>query len=329
MATQEIDLGNVMGPQGPKGDQGPQGIQGPKGDTGAAGPQGPKGDTGAQGPQGIQGPPGEKGATGATGPTGPQGPKGDTGPTGPQGPQGPTGKVDANTQVAFTQASSRVNIASNETMSTILGKIAKWFADLKTAAFYNVANNLTTAAGGSSVLDAYQGKVLNDRITTELAKKLNTANVVNNLNTTAAGYALDARQGKVLNDKIASAQSSLSGQISSAKSELQADIDYLESSRPLFYFNDMRFGPFTISSYGRKFIDMTNTIVSTMSNRLSGISTSNYGSHIYAFTLFCNNNDNIVPYLYSGTDGHMYVYAYNQLSSELSGVYVTVRMLFA
>lgn len=182
MAVQEIDLGPVIGPQGPKGDTGPQGIQGP---------------------QGKQGP------TGPTGATGPQGPKGDTGPTGPQGPQGPAGKVDASTQIAFTQASSRANIASNESISTMFGKIAKWFADLKTAAFYNVANNLTTAAGGSSVLDAYQGKVLNDRITTELAKKLNIAKVVNNLTATSAGYALDARQGKALNDKITSAQSSI------------------------------------------------------------------------------------------------------------------------
>ena len=35
-----------------------------------------------------------------------------------------------------------------------------------------------------------------------MATKLNTANVVNNLLTTAAGYALDARQGKALDDKI-------------------------------------------------------------------------------------------------------------------------------
>ena len=39
-------------------------------------------------------------------------------------------------------------------------------------------------------------------IKTALANKLNTANVVNNLLTTAAGYALDARQGKALDDKI-------------------------------------------------------------------------------------------------------------------------------
>ena len=209
MAVQDIDLGQVVGPQGPKGETGPQGPQGPRGATGPEGPQGQKGDTGPQGPQGKQGPQGEQGPKGATGSTGPQGPKGDTGPTGPQGPQGPTGKVDANTQVTFTQATTRENIASNEKMSVILGKIKKWFADMGTAAFRSVANNLTTASAGSAVLDAYQGKVLSDKITSEAAKKLNTANVINNLLTTSAGYALDARQGKVLNDKIASAQSDI------------------------------------------------------------------------------------------------------------------------
>ena len=195
MAVQEIDLGNVMGPQGPKGETGATGPQGPRGATGAQGPQGEKGETGPQGPQGIQGETGPQGPKGATGETGPQGPKGDTGPEGPQGPQGPTGKVDANTQVAFTQASTRENIASGEAMGTILGKIKKWFADMGAAAFRAVANNLTTASAGGSVLDAYQGKVLNEN-------KLEKANVVNSLLTTEPGYALDARQGKVLDEKI-------------------------------------------------------------------------------------------------------------------------------
>ena len=196
MAVQEIDLGNVMGPQGPKGDKGDTGPQGPQGATGATGPQGAKGDTGERGPQGIQGPQGEQGPKGEKGDTGATGPKGDTGPQGIQGPAGPTGKVDATTQVAFSQASTRENIASNERFDVILGKIKKWFADLKDAAFRSVANNLTTSAAGSSVLDAYQGKMLNDN-------KFAKANVVNNLTTTASGYALDARQGKALDDKIA------------------------------------------------------------------------------------------------------------------------------
>lgn len=45
----KVDLGNVVGPQGAKGDTGPQGIQGERG------PQGVKGDTG---PRGAKGEPG-------------------------------------------------------------------------------------------------------------------------------------------------------------------------------------------------------------------------------------------------------------------------------
>ena len=64
------DLGNVVGPEGPQGETGPQG------------PQGIQGETGPQGPQGIQGETGPQGATGATGATGPQGPQGATGAAG-------------------------------------------------------------------------------------------------------------------------------------------------------------------------------------------------------------------------------------------------------
>lgn len=93
----EIDLGKVVGadgPQGPQGPQGPAGEQGPQGIPGPQGIQGPAGDTGPAGPEGPQGP------AGPDGPEGPQGPKGDTGPQGPQGiqgiqgpegPQGPAG----------------------------------------------------------------------------------------------------------------------------------------------------------------------------------------------------------------------------------------------
>jgi hypothetical protein len=56
-----LDFPLLVGPQGPKGDQG---------DTGATGPQGPqglKGDTGATGPQGSQGPLGPQGLQGPQG----------------------------------------------------------------------------------------------------------------------------------------------------------------------------------------------------------------------------------------------------------------------
>lgn len=68
--AQTLDLGCVVGPQGPQGIQGetgPRGPQGIQGETGPQGPQGIQGETGPQGPQGIQGPQGDTGmVTGAT-----------------------------------------------------------------------------------------------------------------------------------------------------------------------------------------------------------------------------------------------------------------------
>lgn len=55
---------------------------------------------------------------------------------------GKTGDSKDNT-VTFTQASTRENIASSETHATLFGKIAKWFADLKTVAFSGSYNDLS------------------------------------------------------------------------------------------------------------------------------------------------------------------------------------------
>jgi hypothetical protein len=66
-----VDLGDIVGPQGPVGAQGPQGNPGPQG------PAGTNGSDGAEGPQGPAGPQGNPG---------PQGPKGDTGAQGIPGP---------------------------------------------------------------------------------------------------------------------------------------------------------------------------------------------------------------------------------------------------
>ena len=64
-----IDLGLVVGPQGPQGATGPTGATGPQGETGATGatgPQGPTGATGATGPQGPTGPAGPNSVSGTT-----------------------------------------------------------------------------------------------------------------------------------------------------------------------------------------------------------------------------------------------------------------------
>ena len=121
-----IDLGSVMGPQGPKGETGPAG---PQGQTGPAGAQGETGAAGAsitsitkksqsgttatytialsdgktfdfnvetvKGEKGDKGDKGETGATGPKGETGERGPQGETGPKGDPGEKGETGATGA------------------------------------------------------------------------------------------------------------------------------------------------------------------------------------------------------------------------------------------
>ncbi len=170
------------GERGETGPQGEQGIKGDKGDTGPAGPQGPRGETGPAGPQGVQGDPGPQGQKGEKGDPGEKGEKGDTGPQGPKGDIGPseinattrvtgieagqllfnnggfvTGKTltasdvgalsptgnASNVTAAFTQASTRANLTTGEKLAVSLGKLMKWFADLKTVAWSGKYTDLT------------------------------------------------------------------------------------------------------------------------------------------------------------------------------------------
>lgn len=52
------------------------------------------------------------------------------GNTGNIGPVGPAGTVDGSTPITFTEAENRANIESEEALGTIFGKIKKVFADL-------------------------------------------------------------------------------------------------------------------------------------------------------------------------------------------------------
>lgn len=68
----------------------------------------------------------------------------------------------SDTTVTFAATTTRANLVSGEKVSVGFGKIKKWFADLKSFAFKDLANNLTTTTTGSA-LDASQGKILNDK----------------------------------------------------------------------------------------------------------------------------------------------------------------------
>ena len=99
--------------------------------------------------------------------------------------------TDALQEPKFTVADKRENIASKEKMPKILGKIAKFFTDLKTVAF----------SGKYSDLD---GKPA----------------IVNNNTTTEAGSALDARQ----------ANPTIEGTMANQISQLNSDLSDLTGS---------------------------------------------------------------------------------------------------
>ena len=66
----------------------------------------------------------------------------------------PTGNA-SNTTVAFTAATTRANIATGEKLAIIMGKLAKWFADLKAVAWsgsYNDLSNKPTALKNPAAL---------------------------------------------------------------------------------------------------------------------------------------------------------------------------------
>lgn len=111
---------------------------------GATGPQGPKGDTGATGPKGATGATGPQGPKGDTGATGPQGPKGDQGIQGIQGPRGATGATGPK---GDTGATGPIGPQGPQGPLPPL-----------------VANYLASEAG-TGALDAYMGKLIDQRLT--------------------------------------------------------------------------------------------------------------------------------------------------------------------
>ena len=141
-----------------------------------------KGATGAQGERGLQGDPGDA-ATIQVGTvtTVPYGQTANVVNSGTESaavfdftiPQGRPGQETTDMQNLVlgsitTSAASFPVPAVGETGKVIFGKITKWFSDMSAL----------------------------------VASKFDAANVVNNLTTTASGYALDARQGKALSDTL-------------------------------------------------------------------------------------------------------------------------------
>lgn len=110
--------------------------------------------------------------------------------------------------VDFDVAEEREHLLRGETLKVLFGKISKWFHDLKDSAFLPTKNNVTTTEPGIGVLDAHQGKVLQDQI--DRVDKLFDYDVTDALTIEDSGsYVLDAAAGHELLDLISTARSAL------------------------------------------------------------------------------------------------------------------------
>ena len=139
-----------------------------------------------------------------------KGPQGDTGATGPKGDTGNAATVRAGsvTTVPYGQ-NARVTNSGDEHEAVFDFVIPQGRPGEQTTDMQNLTLSSMTEPSEQFPIPAIgeTGKVIFGKITkwfsdmtALVATKFPMSNVVNNLTTTASGYALDARQGKAIND---------------------------------------------------------------------------------------------------------------------------------
>lgn len=157
--------------------------------------------------------------------------KGDTGATGAQGAKGDTGDaatiaVGTVTTVPYGQTANVVNSGTSGAavfdFTIPQGKPGEQTTDMQNLTL----GSITTSSASFPVPAVGEtGKVLWGKVvkwfsdmSALVASKFDASNVVNNLTTTAAGYALDARQGNILAFSLASrrAEGTYTGSIEGA-----------------------------------------------------------------------------------------------------------------
>lgn len=141
-----------------------------------------------------------------------KGPQGDTGATGPKGDTGNAATVSAGsvTTVPYGQ-NARVTNSGDEHDAVFDFVIPQGRPGEQVTDMQNLTLSSMTEPSAQFPIPSIgdTGKVIFGKITkwfsdmsALVASKLNAANVINNLTTTASGYALDARQGKALSDLL-------------------------------------------------------------------------------------------------------------------------------
>ena len=218
--------------------------------------------------------------------------------------------TDALQEPEFTVADKRENIASKEKISKILGKIAKFFTDLKKVAFTGDYADLTNKPtygkgfitdksgsitinldGETITLDQAKNVIkLADTLKDKIGDAFPSANVANNQVTTEAGFALDARQANPnIDGTLAKQVADLNGSLKNSQ-EIRLDTGIYFG-----YIGSLRFSSASISN-GQK-IQLPDGIVDILG---TGLAVSKGSNNIYVISVgdaniqIRDNNWNIV-----------------------------------
>ena len=184
---------------------------------------------------------------------------------------------------AFVQAESRVNLVSGEKLATSLGKIMKFFADLKTVAFtgsYTDLSSKPTIPSGAAA----------------------NYSVANNDTTTASGYVADARIVKTHGDEIDQISSDLSG----VKSSFQAGCDTLVAACKTMGVTPASNSPADIASAIKKIVTSAS---GSYTNSRSSTHTINCGFKPSKVVLFNGNTGRRDVVIYDSRLSTSQVYA--------------------
>lgn len=125
----------------------------------------------------------------------------------------------------FTVADKRENIVSKESLSTMLGKIAKFFTDLKTVAFSGSYDDLSgKPVAATQTKDGFMSASDKKKLD-GVATGANKTSVVNNNTTTQEGLALDARQ----------ANPNIEGTLAASVAQLNNDLPFANNNFHVYY----------------------------------------------------------------------------------------------
>lgn len=118
-----------------------------------------------------------------------------------------TGLIVANLNVADLKDIKLTNLANGDFLKYD-GTQNKWVnVALGTAATRNATSSITS--GSTALIESGAVDSLKQTLETALGDKVNTSDIANNLTTTTAGKVLDATQGKALNDSISTTNTAI------------------------------------------------------------------------------------------------------------------------